>query len=64
VFVFRGPNAEHGQEYPTLVGVDSICGYNTPGLARGVIGQRFHVADVTMIGFGRHYLTLREVDIS
>jgi hypothetical protein len=64
VFVFRGSNTEHGQEYPTLVGVDGICGDNAPGLTRGVIGQRFHVADVTMIGFGRHYLTLREVDIS
>jgi hypothetical protein len=64
VLVLRRPNTEHRQENPALVGVVRVCGYNTPGLARGVIGQRFDVADVTMVGFRRHCLTVREVDIS
>jgi hypothetical protein len=54
VLVLRRPNTEHGQEDPALVGVGRICGYNTPGLAGGVIGKRFNVTDVTMVGFGRH----------
>jgi hypothetical protein len=64
VFVLRRPNTEHGQENPALVGVDSIGGYNAAGLARGVVGQRLNVADVTLVGFGRHWLTVREVDMS
>jgi hypothetical protein len=64
VFVLRRPNTEHGQENPALVGVDSVCGYNAAGLARGVVGQRLNIADVTVVGFGRHYVIVREVDIS
>jgi hypothetical protein len=54
VLVLRRPNTKHGQENPALVGVVRICGYDAPGLARGVISQRFYVADVTVVGFGRH----------
>lgn len=64
MLVLRRPNTEHGQENPALVGVVGICGYNAPGLARRVVGKRLDVAEVTMVGFGRHFFTVREVDIS
>ena len=46
--VFRRPNTEHGQENAALVGVDRIRGDNAPGLARGAVCQRFHVANFAM----------------
>ena len=59
--MFRRSNTEHGQEHPALVGVVRVGGDDPSGLAGGVVGERFDVADITMVRFGRHYLTVCDV---
>ena len=42
---FRGPNTEHRQEDAAFVGVGRVGRDYAPGLAGGVVGQWFDVAD-------------------
>ena len=62
--MFRRSNAEHRKEDPAFVSVSRVCGDYPPGLAGGVVGERFDVAELGGIRFRGHSTTLGDRAVS
>ena len=62
--MFRGSNAEHRKEDPAFVGIRRVCGDYPPGLAGGVVGERFYVAELGGIRFRGHMTTVGDSAVS
>ncbi|MDT5207885.1 MAG: hypothetical protein QOF67_300 [Mycobacterium sp.] len=56
--MFRRSNAEHRKEDAAFVGVGRVCGDYPPGLAGGVVGERFYVAELGGVRFRGHMTTV------
>jgi hypothetical protein len=62
--LFRGSNAEHGKEDSALIGIGRVCGNYPPGLAGGVVGEGFDVAELGGIRFCGQRTTLGDRAVS